>query len=136
MGGVPHHGLGRGFKVGKEEIVGLIVALERFCEGYDGVANAALAKRLSVIAQAITDCPGISACVKPAAETGGVPMLELALDDEALAFSRDLQRHDPPIHLSQHHATRGILLIDPQALQPDDDAEIAQTIRALSRRNL
>ena len=29
--GVPHHGLGRGFKAGKEEIVGLLVALERFC---------------------------------------------------------------------------------------------------------
>src|SRR3989442_10036431 len=30
MKGVPHHGLGRGFKAGKEEIVGLPVALRRF----------------------------------------------------------------------------------------------------------
>ena len=28
--GVPHHGIGRGFKAGKEEIVGLLAALERF----------------------------------------------------------------------------------------------------------
>ena len=28
--GVPHHGIGRGFKAGKEEIVGLLMALERF----------------------------------------------------------------------------------------------------------
>jgi D-glucosaminate-6-phosphate ammonia-lyase len=136
MGGVPHHGLGRGFKVGKEEIVGLIVALERFCEADDGAANAALGERLRVIAEALTDCPGIGARVKPAAETGRVPVLELSLDSDALAFSRALQRGDPPIHLSERHATRGILLIDPQALQPDDDAEIARAIRALSRRNL
>jgi D-glucosaminate-6-phosphate ammonia-lyase len=136
MAGVPHHGLGRGFKVGKEEIVGLIVALERFCEADDGTANAALGERLHAIAEAIADCPGISARVRPAAETGRVPVLELSLDSDALAFSRDLQRHDPPIHLSARHATRGILLIDPQALQPDDDAEIARAIRALSRKNL
>ncbi|HSP26730.1 MAG TPA: aminotransferase class V-fold PLP-dependent enzyme [Saliniramus sp.] len=135
MGGVPHHGLGRGFKVGKEEIVGLIVALERFCEADDGAANAALGERLRVIAETIADCPGIGARVKPAAETGRVPVLEIALDTDAIAFSRDLQRHDPPIHLSERHATRGILLIDPQALQPDDDAEIAKAIRALSRKN-
>ena len=29
--GVPHHGLGRGFKAGKEEIVGLLVALRILC---------------------------------------------------------------------------------------------------------
>jgi D-glucosaminate-6-phosphate ammonia-lyase len=136
MGGVPHHGIGRGFKVGKEEIVGLIVALERFCEADDGAANAALGERLRVIAEAIADCSGISARVKPAAETGRVPVLELAIDGDALAFSRDLQRHDPPIHLSERHAARGILMIDPQALQPGDDAGIARAIRALSRRQL
>src|SRR4029077_6417524 len=30
--GLPHHGIGRGFKVGKEEIVGFLVALKRFAE--------------------------------------------------------------------------------------------------------
>lgn len=28
--GPPHHGIGRGFKVGKEEIVGLLTALELY----------------------------------------------------------------------------------------------------------
>ena len=30
--GPPHHGIGRGLKVGKEEIVGLIVALKRYLQ--------------------------------------------------------------------------------------------------------
>ncbi len=135
MGGVPHHGLGRGFKVGKEEIVGLIVALERFCAADDNAANARLEDRLHRIREEIAGCPGIRAArVKPASETGRVPVIELALEGDALAFSRDLQRNEPPIHLSERHAARGVLLIDPQALQPDDDAEISKAIRALSRK--
>ena len=31
--GLPHHGIGRSCKIGKEEIVGLLVALERFAAG-------------------------------------------------------------------------------------------------------
>ena len=136
MGGVPHHGIGRGFKVGKEEIVGLLVALERFCAVDDGAENAALGERLRAIAEAIHDCPGVAARLKPAAETGRVPVLELSLDGDVLAFSRALARGDPPIHLSERHAARGLLLIDPQALQPDDDALIAAAIREISCKNL
>ena len=42
MKGVPHNCLGRGFKAGKEEIVGLLVALERFAAADDEASNAAL----------------------------------------------------------------------------------------------
>jgi len=136
MGGVPHHGIGRGFKVGKEEIVGLLVALERFCKADDGAANASLSDRLRAIAEAIQNCPGVVAQLKPAAETGRVPVLELMLDGDVLAFSRELQRGDPPIHLSERHTARGILLLDPQALRPEDDALIAAAISEISRKSL
>jgi L-seryl-tRNA(Ser) seleniumtransferase len=51
--GVPHHGIGRGFKAGKEEIVGLLTALDRFVEADDGKANTALEGRLRAIAAAL-----------------------------------------------------------------------------------
>ena len=38
--GVPHHGIGRGFKAGKEEIVGLLTALDRFVRADDAADNA------------------------------------------------------------------------------------------------
>src|SRR5450631_2254700 len=47
--GVPHHGIGRGFKAGKEEIVGLLTALDRFVKADDGKTNAALEARLKAI---------------------------------------------------------------------------------------
>jgi L-seryl-tRNA(Ser) seleniumtransferase len=37
--GVPHHGIGRGFKAGKEEIVGLLTALDRFVTADDAATK-------------------------------------------------------------------------------------------------
>jgi L-seryl-tRNA(Ser) seleniumtransferase len=126
MKGIPHHGLGRGFKAGKEEIVGLLVALERFAAADDEAANAALEERLQRIARALGDV-----CHKrilSARETGRVPQLHLAVK-EPYAVSRRLQAGDPPVHLSERFAGQGILVVDLQALRPDDDAALAAAVR-------
>jgi len=127
MRGVPHHGLGRGFKAGKEEIVGLLAALERFAAADDEAANAALEKRLSNIARGL-----LNACqckLVPAAETGRVPQLYLTLK-KPLEVSRRLQAGDPPVHLSERFAAQGILVVDPQALRPQDDAALVAALLA------
>lgn len=124
--GVPHHGLGRGFKAGKEEIVGLLVALERFAAADDEAANAALEKRLERIAKGIGN--GLPKRIVPARETGRVPQLYLTAADP-IALSRRLQAGVPPVHLSERHAAQGILIVDPQALRPEDDAALAAAVR-------
>jgi D-glucosaminate-6-phosphate ammonia-lyase len=124
--GVPHHGIGRGFKAGKEEIVGLLTALERFVNADDAADNEALAARLRAIA-ALLD--GLAVTLVPAVQTGRVPVLEIAVPD-ALALSARLQRGDPPVHLSERHAVRGVLTLDPQVLLPEHDAPLAAAIRA------
>jgi L-seryl-tRNA(Ser) seleniumtransferase len=133
MIGVPHHGIGRGFKVGKEEIVGLLVALERFCAADNAAVNATLEARLAKMAEGLRDCVGLAARLKPARETGRAPVLELTLPGDALAFSRALQQRDPPVHLSERWAANGVLTIDPQALQSGDDAALIDGIRAAWR---
>jgi D-glucosaminate-6-phosphate ammonia-lyase len=124
--GVPHHGIGRGFKAGKEEIVGLLVALDRFVKADDAAANATLETRLRAIAAALK---GHKVSLVAAAQTGRVPVLEIAVAD-ALALSARLQRGDPPVHLSERHAARGVLTLDPQVLLPEHDAPLAAAIRA------
>jgi L-seryl-tRNA(Ser) seleniumtransferase len=125
--GVPHHGIGRGFKAGKEEIVGLLAALERFVKADDAAANAALQSRLQEIAAALR---GFDVKLIPAAQTGRVPVLEIAVAD-ALAVSGRLQKGDPPIHLSERHAARGVLTLDPQVLLPEHDAPLAAALRVV-----
>ena len=126
--GVPHHGLGRGFKAGKEEIVGLLVALERFAAADDVAANAALERRLAAIAKRLVGLRGLTVRPMSAQETGRVPALELKLDGDALALSRRLQAREVPVHLSERRAAQGILVLDPQVLRPDDDAALATAI--------
>lgn len=125
--GVPHHGIGRGFKAGKEEIVGLLTALDRFVKADDVAANAALEKRLRDIAAQLD---GAKVRLVPAAETGRAPVLEIAMPD-ALSVSARLQRGDPPVHLSERHASRGVLTLDPQVLLPEHDAPLAAALRAV-----
>lgn len=124
MKGIPHHGLGRGFKVGKEEIVGLLVALERFARSDD--PNPAFEKRLRKISK------GLNGRVVPASETGRVPQLHLKVRNP-VALSRSLQSHNPSIHVSERFAAQGILIVDPQALRPEDDATLAAALRKALR---
>lgn len=126
MKGVPHHGLGRGFKAGKEEIVGLLVALERYAAADDEASNAALEKRLQRIAGELGD--GISKKLLSARETGRVPQLHLTLENP-IALSARLQAGEPPVHLSERFAAQGILIVDPQALRPEDDAAVVAALR-------
>ena len=56
-------------------------------------------------------------------------VLEIAVPD-ALALSARLQAGDPPVHLSERHAARGILTLDPQVLLPEHDAPLAAALKA------
>ena len=130
MKGIPHHGLGRGFKAGKEEIVGLLAALERFAAADDEASNAALEARLERIAVSLGDLPGIAKRIAAASETGRVPQLHLTIErGDALDLSRRLQAAATPVHLAERFAAQGILIVDPQALRPEDDAALAEAVR-------
>jgi D-glucosaminate-6-phosphate ammonia-lyase len=127
--GVPHHGIGRGFKAGKEEIVGLLTALDRFVKADDAADNARLEARLKAIAAELN---GHKVTLVPASVTGRVPVLEITVPD-ALALSAHLQRGNPPVHLSERHSARGVLTLDPQVLLPEDDAALAATLKTALR---
>ena len=74
--GKPLHGIGRGMKVTKEAIVGLLTALNDFTEESFLEDNRILTQGLESIATALHDIPGIVATL---AKGSGYPVLELAL---------------------------------------------------------
>lgn len=134
--GIPHHGLGRGFKVGKEEIVGLLVALERFATRDLAAELAEQEARLAALAEGLAGVRHVLTRLRPARETGRGPLLELAIDETALgrtapAVSRTLQQGDPPVHLGEREAARGVLLVDPAGLRPGDEHIVAARLRAV-----
>ncbi|MBM3570090.1 MAG: aminotransferase class V-fold PLP-dependent enzyme [Alphaproteobacteria bacterium] len=112
----PHHGIGRGFKAGKEEIVGLLVALERFAAGDDAAAEGALVARLESIARRV---PG------RIVRTARTPMLELNVANADATIGR-LAAGDPPIHLGEGRAAEGVLTVDLSAVRVEDDARLVE----------
>ena len=131
---LPHHGLGRGFKVDKESIAGLLVALERFVVADDGAANGKRETQLRRLADLLADIK-CRATVLSAAETKRYPILEIQFDEDSLGFgaveiSRRLQRQSIPVHLSERRIYENVLLVDASGLRPDDEQAIASALAA------
>ena len=117
----PHHGIGRGFKVGKEEIVGLLVALERFTATDDLAHLRALESRLQKLADALRG-------TETRIVVGKVPTLEISVANAAQALAK-LAAHDPPVHVGERKAEAGVLIVDLQSVRPEDDAVLIEALR-------
>ena len=134
--GIPRHGIGRGCKVSKEEIVGLLVALERFVALDHAAEHARQERLLSEIQERVAGIPHIRCRLVPAAETGRDPVLELREDETAFGLSAFglsliLQQGQPPVHLGERKASEGILTINPVGLRGSEGEIVAARLRAV-----
>lgn len=136
LAGPPHHGIGRGFKVGKEEIAGLMAALELYrVRDFDAERRGWTAD-LDRILTAVRGVPGIAAELRPASDGRPVPRLEVAVDPavagvDATALVIRLQEGDPPIHVFERFAGAGRLVFHPEALAAGDADRIAVRLREI-----
>jgi L-seryl-tRNA(Ser) seleniumtransferase len=127
--GTPLHGIGRGFKAGKEEIAGLLCALQRFVERDEAAQVARWTQRLQVMVQAWTaQAPMLAPVLWPAGPSQSVPQIALHTPEPAAQFSRRLQSMAPPVHLAEGRMDDGLLLVNPMALATADDALLVQQI--------
>ena len=86
ISGVPQHGIGRGMKVSKEVIVGLLVALERMTEEKSINDIKQLYRRLEHIAERVRSVSGVETKVSELVP-GGNPLLLITLDEATLGQS-------------------------------------------------
>ena len=122
--GLPHHGIGRSCKVGKEEIAGLIVALRRFSSTDEGERHARLLGRVHLMMAAAGEA-GL------AIVEGSVPMLLWQTDANARKLAARLLAGEPGIACNMARADDGVLLFNPMAVTDDQAAEIGRRIAAL-----
>ena len=82
MNSAPHHGLGRGFKVGREEIMGMLTAVEAWVLHRDHAAEQRLWRSwLEHIAQTLQPISGITTdIVEPQGLSNRTPSLRVAWD--------------------------------------------------------
>jgi L-seryl-tRNA(Ser) seleniumtransferase len=100
MNAVPHGHIGRGMKVGKEEVIGLIVALNWFVEqDYDQVI-AGWNEKAKWLADELQGVPGVQA--EYAENTMGYADVDLSWDESVIPLTLDevkakLMEGDPPL---------------------------------------
>ena len=114
--GFPHHGIGGGFKVTKEEIAGVLTGLRLFVDGVIGPGADEQRRYLEYVADGLS---GLA--VEPrivAAGATGEPLLHLVLDSEALGKSgfeacRELKRGEPGVFPNKGLLAQDILVVSP-----------------------
>ncbi|WP_198377090.1 DegT/DnrJ/EryC1/StrS family aminotransferase [Neoroseomonas rubea] len=123
---LPHHGIGRAAKTGKEEIVGLIVALHRFAAEDPAARTARWAARLKALEGAAPRAALVPDGAKP-----GLPLLELRFADATAAARADaaLRARNPAVHLDASRIRRGVLAVNPIALDDADLPLLAEALR-------
>ena len=131
--GVPQNGIGRPCKTGREDIVGLLTALELFLAEGDDARHARWLDTVTGILAGLEGLSGTHAKLVGADDTGDIPMVELTLEPAArldvLGLDRALQAGTPAIHAEPSYADRGVLLISPICLAPGQAELIAPAIR-------
>ena len=131
--GMPRHGIGRGFKVAKEQIAALLTALELFQSGADDAQLPAMRRRLEQVAAALAGLPARYRLLVPV-DGESLPLLEITVDQlalkrTALDVCRSLRKGEPPIHLSHGALHDGRLIVNPMHLTDDQTAILARRVR-------
>jgi D-glucosaminate-6-phosphate ammonia-lyase len=117
LNGKPLHGIGRGMKVAKEALIGLLVALENFTEEKYAAQEIDLKALIESIATRIRGLAGIALENNGGYFKGGHPGLKISINAEktgksAVDVFEELKNGDPSILLGDRDVKQGILLLN------------------------
>lgn len=125
----PRHGIARSMKVGREQIAGLVAAVERYVRD-PGADEAAGTRELDIAEKALRDHGGIT--VHRVHETTlDVPGLHLEVAAAGVAvdaFVKALGAHAEPVFVGESEAWRGVVTLNGMALQPGQGDRLAAAL--------
>ena len=132
--GLPASGIGRAAKCGKEEIVGLLTALELFLAEDSDQRHKLLLTICEEVADGLKDVAGIT--VTLADGTGGRgPSVQVAVHANELGLTarevvKRLQDGEPSVHANHSRVRDGIVVFGPTCMKPGDAAVVVRRVRA------
>ena len=134
----PHHAFGRMMKVGKEEVMGLLAALEVWAAGGRDPEHESRKwhRDLQTIGRAVEGIATVTTRIlPPAGPAERVPRLEIRWDGArmgvgGLDLRRRLLDREPRIMLDDRGATAGSVFILPFSLQPGEAEIVGERLRA------
>ena len=134
LNGAPHHALARPMKAGKEEIMGLLAAVEQWIERDHKAEWKEWERRLGVITDAVKDFDSVTPTIRERGSRSNVaPVLEINWDAETVgingtAVASQLSAGEPRIELNGN--ANGISIM-PYMMEEGDDKIVADQLGAI-----
>ncbi|MGD8211110.1 MAG: aminotransferase class V-fold PLP-dependent enzyme [Desulfobacterales bacterium] len=131
----PNYSIGRAMKVGKEEIAGLIAALERYIRQDFAAEEKLWEDMVATIVSTLADIPGLDARrvapAEPGVQPNWIPRVYLDWEKETIPLSSSevkslLRQGEPGIAVG---STSTGLFVNPQTLKPGQEKITAKTLR-------
>lgn len=134
----PRHGIGRAMKIGKDAIMGLMVAIERFAARDHAAQLAGWRNSITTIADGLADLPLQLKQLYPAPNGQPIPVLRIESGTGPNAARvRDLilalRKLPRKVILSEDERTPDVAYIYPMCLRAGDPETIIESIRACVR---
>lgn len=125
-----NRGIGRGMKVGKESIAGVIAALEAWETRDHAGIRAREQKALDLWKATLDGREGITAVIDPDPTFNPLDRLKVRVDPEAANISAwdladRMARGEPPVIVRDHEVEHGYFYLDPCNLHPDEERVVA-----------
>ncbi len=129
--GVPHHGIGRPAKVGKETIFGLVAALDRFRAQDHGAELRRQAAILDAVATQLNAPATVMAVIDPPSDARSYPALMITFEspDQAADVALRLRSGEPRIFVGEGFLDRGTLLVIATTLADEEAIVVGNRLR-------
>lgn len=133
--GVPRQGIGRPLKVGKEELAGLIRALQLFIEEDHDANIAEWTERTETIATALREVPGLSITVTEGEKTAVAPEVFIRIDPglagiDATTLVAELRGENPRVFVGPDNLHESAFTVNPMCLTDDEAEYVVERIRS------
>jgi len=129
-----YKGIGRAMKVGKEAIIGLLTALQRYDRSEADAAEQQ--QRMKWLVDQLKEIPGLKSEVVQDDAGRAIYRARITINPEAAGFGvsdmiKRLESGTPSIHTRNHYGNVGIISIDPRPLLPGQEQIIVERIKAI-----
>lgn len=137
MHGSPHHSIGRTGKAAKEDIVGFIVALERYLERDHAAEERRWRAQGQVMTARLGGLPGIDVAYRHDASEHHTPRVEIVIDPATGIDAHEvvvaLEAGSPRVFLfepNNRSARPNSMVINTHTMQPGEEAIVGEVVRA------
>lgn len=133
--GVPRQGIGRPLKIGKEELVGLLRALELFLEEDQDAKQDEWRERSRRVAASLDGLGGVSTEITGGGKVSVAPEAVVTLDEEVTPLTcvelvAALREEEPRVFVGADAAEDGRFVVNPMCLDDDQVEYVVERIRA------